>query len=268
MSPKELRRSDEEEAVEVIFAAAYEVVTYHDSTDDDIGERRRTRPAPDHACNRRSTSRPTGSNAIKFHATLAKLWTLATRLVRGAINDEKKHALEALRGWTAKARDHFQGMLEFMDKSSTATSLPSRRAPTIRSSSSTIAGTRRSVSSASPSRRLDQTLALSAPPRGAAPIDIRGDKEGPAWARTFLRLERAPCSSRSPDGGPVAAPAFMKNFHAKAITIVHAAQGGHPRPILRAGIAQTILRGLVGNLPRRGLLAETLQLLRLASRIE
>ena len=44
--------------------------------------------------------------------------------------------------------------------------------------------------------------------------------------------------------------------------------GGHPRQILRANIAQTILRGLVANLPRQGLVRETYQLVLLAHSME
>jgi hypothetical protein len=44
--------------------------------------------------------------------------------------------------------------------------------------------------------------------------------------------------------------------------------GGHPRLILRASLAQMMLRGLVHNLPKQGLIRETYQLLRLARSME
>src|SRR5436309_2575137 len=47
-----------------------------------------------------------------------------------------------------------------------------------------------------------------------------------------------------------------------------AMHGGHQRQILRATMAQTILRGLVANLPRQGLLRETYQLILLAHAME
>ena len=61
-------------------------------------------------------------------------------------------------------------------------------------------------------------------------------------------------------------PTFRESFRHEPLLYTPLQQGGHPRPILRASIAQTILRGLVGNLPRQGLLRETLQLLQLARR--
>ena len=79
-----------------------------------------------------------------------------------------------------------------------------------------------------------------------------------------------PCTARAPR--PRTARALIDFFRAQfrdeplLYTPLH--QGGQPRQILRASIAQTILRGLVVNLPRRGCSRETYQLLRLARAME
>ena len=63
-------------------------------------------------------------------------------------------------------------------------------------------------------------------------------------------------------------PEFIQLFKAEPLLYTPLAHGGHPRQILRATIAQTILRGLVANLPRQGLLRETFQLVILAHSME
>ena len=261
-----IEEEDEDDEEKSIFAAAYEDVTFRDSTDDDVEGSVVDQPGSNQPPSEIDEQTDRVERRLKFHATLAKLWTLATRLVRGALNDEKKHAQEALKGWTAKARDHFQGMLKFMDV------LHDYELPKPSGSYDSLVEfdhsrlTKERLLGIAISTCLDQTLALSAL-RGAAPIDIRDVKEGPAWEPHLLRLERA-LLQQKPDVARSLLPAFMKNFHAEPLLYRPLHQGGHPRPILRANIAQTILRGLVGNLPRQGLLLETLQVLRLARQIE
>jgi hypothetical protein len=60
----------------------------------------------------------------------------------------------------------------------------------------------------------------------------------------------------------------MANFRSEPLLYRPLGQGGEPRGILRAILAQTILRGLGQSLPRQGLLRETYQLLRLARSME
>src|SRR5204863_9904568 len=63
-------------------------------------------------------------------------------------------------------------------------------------------------------------------------------------------------------------PEFIQHFKAEPLLYTPLVHGGHPRQILRASMAQTILRGLVANLPRQGLILETYQLVLLAHAME
>src|SRR5262249_46373406 len=60
----------------------------------------------------------------------------------------------------------------------------------------------------------------------------------------------------------------LEHFQHEPMLFTPLAQGGHPRLILRASVAQTLLRALVANMPRLGLLRETYSLLRVAQTME
>jgi hypothetical protein len=60
----------------------------------------------------------------------------------------------------------------------------------------------------------------------------------------------------------------MLRFCGEPLLHTPLAQGGNPRGILRATLAQMILRALVHSLPRQGMLRETYQLVRLARAME
>ena len=116
---------------------------------------------------------------------------------------------------------------------------------------------------------LDQALAVGA---------LRGAREGeessteleasaaPEWQPHIFALN-APFENGA---GPGASwlPEFIRLFKHEPLLYTPLTHGGHPRQILRASIAQTILRGLTANLPRQGLLRETYQLILLAHAME
>jgi hypothetical protein len=82
-----------------------------------------------------------------------------------------------------------------------------------------------------------------------------------------IRLERA-LLKKEPALARSWLPEFIKLFKHEPLLYTPLSHGGHPRQILRASIAQTVLRGLVANLPRQGLLRETYQLVLLAHAME
>jgi hypothetical protein len=255
---------DDEEEEKSIFAAAYEDVTYKDSADDDIeGDVVDYQPNLNPEINEEAERIEL---RLKFHSTLAKLWTVATRLIRTTVGDEKKLGHDALRTWLGKARDHFQAMLKFMDSLHEFELLkPSGSYDSLLEFDHQRL-TKERLLGVAITTCLDQALSLSAL-RGAGPSDIRQSKEGPGWEPFILRLERA-LLRQQPDQARGFLPEFIKHFKAEPLLYRPLHQGGHPRPILRASIAQTILRGLVANLPRQGLLRETLSLLQLARTME
>ncbi len=255
---------DEDDEEKSIFAAAYEDVTYKDSADDDnegdvVDYQPNLNPEINEEAERIELR-------LKFHSTLAKLWTVATRLIRSTVGDENKIAHDALRTWLGKARDHFQSMLKFMDSLHDFELLkPSGSYDSLLEFDHQRV-TKERLLGVAITTCLDQALSLSAL-RGAGPSDIRQSKEGPGWEPHILRLERA-LLRQQPKQARGFLPEFIKHFKAEPLLYRPLHQGGHPRPILRASIAQTILRGLVANLPRQGLLRETLTLLQLARTME
>ena len=68
-----------------------------------------------------------------------------------------------------------------------------------------------------------------------------------------------------------ALPGFMEQFRGEPLLFTplsEGPEGGDPRAILRVRVAQAVLRALLANLPRLGLLRETYDLLRLARSME
>lgn len=63
-------------------------------------------------------------------------------------------------------------------------------------------------------------------------------------------------------------PGFRQLFQAEPLLHTHLFQGGRPPNLMRTRMAMQVLRALLGNLPRLGLFADTLELLRLTRRME
>jgi hypothetical protein len=63
-------------------------------------------------------------------------------------------------------------------------------------------------------------------------------------------------------------PTFVETFQKEPLLFPALSEGGHPQQILRVRVAQTILRTLLANLPRLGLLCETFDLLQTAREME
>ena len=106
---------------------------------------------------------------------------------------------------------------------------------------------------------------------GPEPVPISSGEEdepvfGP-WESFAIGLEQALLR------GDISAarhilPAFLELFQEQPLLFKALADGGEPRKILQVRIAQTILRALVTNLPRLGLLRETFHLLKAAWAME
>src|SRR5205085_4195599 len=90
------------------------------------------------------------------------------------------------------------------------------------------------------------------------------------WEVEVIRLERALFAGDA-DAARAALSAFVATFRSEPLLFTQLSEragGGEPRAILRARTAQAVLRGLLANLPRLGLLRETYELLRTARAME
>ncbi|MCH2203014.1 MAG: hypothetical protein MK102_13660 [Fuerstiella sp.] len=83
----------------------------------------------------------------------------------------------------------------------------------------------------------------------------------------LIRLLRSVLTDDSP-AVQVEFPEFLKQLRRRPLLYVPFENGGNPRDILRARTLQAIIRLLLGQLPRLGLLQQTYQLLQTACRME
>jgi hypothetical protein len=103
--------------------------------------------------------------------------------------------------------------------------------------------------------------------------EVRGEEvtapgaDDPHWVPVLLRLDRALWRGEA-DTARALVPPFLQLFQHEPLLFRPLAQGGHPRHVLRASLAQTILRTLAVNLPRLGLLREAFELVRTAQAME
>jgi len=246
-----------------LYSAAYEDMTYKDSTDDDVdAEVLDVMPQKDFDLDHEAERL---EKRLRFLATLAKLWNLATRIVRSAPPAQADRARTAASAWLHAARRNFQNLLELLD------TIHQHDIPRPTSAVDAMMEydrrlqTKQRLVTVIILTCLDHALAIGAL-RGLGEDADAGGK-GPPWEPTILALHRA-LMRQDPDAARTLIPEFREQFRDEPLLYTPLHQGGQPRHILRAHIAQTILRGLAVNLPRQGLLRETYLLLRLARSIE
>src|SRR5262249_10257655 len=89
----------------------------------------------------------------------------------------------------------------------------------------------------------------------------------PIWEPLARRLEAALGQA---DGAKVRQllPDFLDKFRPQPLLFVPMSAGGHPRQILRSRQAQAMLRSLLEQLPRLGLVRETFHLIQIAREME
>ncbi len=103
--------------------------------------------------------------------------------------------------------------------------------------------------------------------------ELRGEEvtapgaDDPHWVPVLLRLDRALWRGEVGTARALVTP-FLQLFQHEPLLFRPLAQGGHPRHVLQASLAQTILRTLAVNLPRLGLLREAYELVRTAQAME
>ncbi|MFO0968664.1 MAG: hypothetical protein U0793_24160 [Gemmataceae bacterium] len=261
------RPVEEEEEEESLFGAAYEGMTYKDSTDDDNeAEVLDFMPQKDFDL-AREAERLEGR--LRFLSTVFRLWNIATRILRVAQGEDRRAGHEALRGWLARSRKNIQGLLALLDaihqhdiprpsgSFESMVEYNNRRVAKERLLGMVIATC------------LDQTLAIGAM-RGTLAEELPEETEEtatPRWERHILQLERALVRGEAGRARDILR-GFIPTFRGEPLLYTPLANGGNPRHILRSSLAQTILRSLAANLPRVGLIRDTIVILRLAHEME
>jgi hypothetical protein len=262
------------------FGAAYEGVTYRDSTagPDEGAVADGGGPAGEFDLEHEG---PRLEKRLRFLSTLARLWQVAARAAAGpdALAGNGDSAA-ALAGWLTAARDKQQHLLALLDAVH-AHPLPE---PTGDYDSLVEYDRRRVLKEqllyAAIGTCLDMSLAVGAlqgatAQRGGgeqAPStggETRRDPDfpPPPWEPHAIRLEQA-LFGGDPAAAREALRPFVEAFRGEPLLFTALTEGGTPRAILRVRIAQTVLRALLANLPRLGLLRETYELLRTARAME
>jgi hypothetical protein len=256
---------EEEEEEDDPFEAAYEGVTYRDSTAGDEGA------VSDGAPTEVFDLEEEGDRLekrLRFLSTLARLWQIGARLLAepGRPTGNRATVLES---WLSTARRNRQQLLELLDDIH-AHDLPD---PTGDYDSIVEYDRRRVLKEqliyTTIATCLDTSMAVGAL-RGALRRDGRSESDAPAWESESLRLERALFAGDS-NAARASLVRFTERFRSEPLLFTPLSEnfgGGDPRAILRVRIAQAVLRALVSNLPRLGLLRETYELLRTARAME
>jgi hypothetical protein len=258
-----------EEEEEDPFQAAYEGVTYRDSTAGDEGAVSDGAPTEVFDLEEESDRL---EKRLRFLSTLARLWQIAARFLAGSGREARpRSAAGILQAALENARRNRQRLLELLDTIHAHT-LPEPSGDY----DSLVEFDRRRVLKeqlvyTTISTTLDTSLAVGAL-RGAlaGPEQEHPGPDAPEWEPDAIRLERALFGGDA-NTARAALSRFMDQFRSEPLLFTPLSEGhggGEPRAILRVRIAQAVLRSLLSNLPRLGLLRETYELLRTARAME
>ncbi len=251
-------RKDEEveEEGDDLFAAAYEEVTYRDTTDDgfdsellDTGQ-----PATDFEL---TTEADRISRRLAFLITLARLWkrTAVCSAAPGAADADRETVLAA---WLAQAEANRRGLAQLLD---TANRYPIV-APRGTHESLVEYDRRRAIKEA----LLERIIATAVETADAARIlritlsQTEANQSEAEWETPVLAVLGAVFRGdveRVRDGWSDLLSALAK----QPLLYVPTTRGGNPQRIVASRNLQQVLRRLLAHLPRLGLLAETYQLL-------
>jgi hypothetical protein len=256
------------EDADALFDAAYEDVVYKDSTDDgNEGEVLGFEPRqPEFELEQESDRLEA---RLHFLSTVARLFHLGSRCLTqkpGQLADDEARAI--IESWLVRARINNRDLRMLMD------AVHERPIPAPSGSyESLVEYDRRNVIKQQMLTTvigacLETHLAVGSM-QGMVQHDGDQPEEAkrPRWEPSLLRLERSLWLGDAA-GSRAELPHFLEHFQHEPMLFTPLGQGGHPRLILRASIAQTLLRALVANMPRLGLLRETYGLLRVAQTME
>lgn len=256
---------------ESLYSAAYEEVTYRDSADDnqegavaDGSEIQDTFGLEEEG--QRIARR------LRFLSTVARLWQIAAHHDSERAPNSAGKSLEqgeTFGVWLATARRNQQRLLMLLDaigehpipqplgSYDSLVEYDRRRQlkeQLLYTAITTCHDTSMAVAT------LEGAVGKAAPPAGTG-----GNR--PPWEQHAIQLEQALLRGDA-DAARRILPAFIEPFQHEPLLFTALADGGLPRQILRVRIAQTVLRAVLTNLPRLGLLRETYQLLKTARGME
>lgn len=251
------REEDEDD----LFRAAYEDVVYQDTTDDNEDSAVADGGPVEEFDLERESERL--EQRLHFLSTLARLWQIAARTITEDVRARRRWE-QTPHDWLRTAREHRLRLLALLDA---IHARPIHDPPG--DYDSLVEYDRRRVLKeqlifTTISACLDTSMAVGALQGALGESD---DDDAATWEPMAIRLEQALFSGDAV-AGRGALSAFIERFQSEPLLFAPLAEGGTPREILRARVAQTVLRTLLANLPRLGLLRETYELLRTSHAME
>jgi hypothetical protein len=252
-----------------LYSAAYEDVTYRDSTDDDQEGSVLDGGVPAEDFDLVAEGERI-ARRLRFLSTVARLWQIAARQdCGGGSPSAAADRPETLAGWLATARGNQQRLLALLDAIQ-AYPIPEP----LGSYESLVEFDRRRVLKeqllyAAIAACLDTSLAVGALQGAvqAASPDAPAGRPAGSWGPLAVQLEQALLRGDAEQARALL-PMFLNAFREEPLLFTALADGGQPRQILRVRLAQSILQALAQNLPRLGLLRETYELLQTAREME
>jgi hypothetical protein len=253
-----------------LYSAAYENVTYQDTTDDD--EDAMVAGATPHEDFDLEEMSENIEQRLRFLGTVARLWLIAARCDTGEtagtaeaspLGLEERQKL--LKTWLKQAQANQPRLLDLI-QAIHGCSVPD---PSGSFDSVVEYDRRRAIKEqllyTGINTCLETALAIGAVQGAMGRVD---EAEAPAgWEPYAIRIEQAILAG---DAGAVRSllPAFFQEFRHEPLIFTSLSSGGEPKEILRVRIAQTLLRALAVSLPRLGLIRETYELVKTAHAME
>lgn len=273
---------DDEDGDEGLFDAAYEGVTYRDSTDDGM-EGAVFDPGAQDEDNQdslESESRRVGDH-LEFHVALARMWVMAADMGVIAQRESQRRASpemlagreETLKEWARQATINRQGLLQLLDSvrnyrvrasgtNSTAMTRYDRQRVVRDALLERIIATTVETSDA---RRLLVGVLMAehnGEPLEEALLAGMGEDDQQA-VRLYAALVAGDCERMREEFPPL-----LRAVRTKSLLYIPLVRGGDPVKIFVARLRQRVLLHLLRWLPRRGLVFESCQLLEAARMME
>ncbi len=258
-SPEEV--SEESYTEPSLYDAAYEEMTYRDSTDDGEDSALAGGMAPQA---RDVFPLEEQANSLQQHldflTTLARAWQ---QVIRVAQSEESPDAISR---WLDEARQLQSGLQQFLQR------LFELRIPEPIGQYETVIefDRRRWLKESLIEKAVVTTVEMGQAVRGLAALLGEGEQAASpqqGWESMAVRLEDAIARG---DAGQVRQQliTMLPSFRKEPMLFIPLSSGGHPEQILRARTAQAFLRRLLERLPRLGLLRESFHLVKLAWTME
>jgi hypothetical protein len=274
------QREDEDD----IYAAAYEDVTYRDTTDDgtEASVAEGGGPIPAEAFDLEEEGQRLGKR-LNFLATLARLWQVSVRAMMSDANwphgVHQPPPPDVLANWLHAARDKHQKLLLLLDDleaypipeptgaSDVFIEFDRRRGLKIQLLDAALGACLNMALAVRVLAGAQEMLARLRKPSDAGPELLPAPLAEGEWEPLAVRLDRAIFQGRADDVRAIL-PRFVQVFRREPLLYRPLEDGGNPRAILRTRLAQATLGVLLEGLPRLGLLRETYHLLQTARLME